>query len=59
MKQSIAVWDELVVIDIYRRSKTVWVATGRYMDKHLNAAASTASAAAKRWQDAATKRGNG
>lgn len=58
MKQSITVWDELVVIDIYRRSKTVWVATGKYMGEHFNAAASTASAAADRWQEAARIRGN-
>ena len=58
MKQTVRVWDELQEITVYQKSKSVWVAAGEYMGERIETKASSASAAAKHWQDAARYKGN-
>ena len=58
MKQTVRVWDESQEITVYQKSKTVWVAVGEYMGGRVETKGSSASAAAKHWQDAARYRGN-
>jgi hypothetical protein len=58
MKQTVRVWDELQEITVYQKSKSVWVAVGEYMGDRIETKASSASAAARHWQDAARYRGN-
>ncbi|MBR0971876.1 hypothetical protein [Bradyrhizobium japonicum] len=58
MKQRVLVWDEPVEIDVYQKSKTVWIATGSYKGKHHEVKRSTPGAAAKGWADAARYHSN-
>jgi hypothetical protein len=52
------VWDEPHDIAVYRKSKSVWVATGDYMGKLIVVQDKSASTAAKRWREAAEYKGN-
>jgi hypothetical protein len=56
--RAVRVWDELQEIAVYQKSKTVWVAVGEYMGGRIETKASSASAAAKHWQEAARYKGN-
>ncbi len=58
-EHTVAVWGRLQNIIIYQKSKTVWVATGKYMEEDHQSEGPTASSAAKRWQQWATNKGNG
>jgi hypothetical protein len=58
MKQVVKVWDVSHEITVYQKSKSVWVAVGDYGGAHVEAKSSSASAAAKAWQEAARYRGN-
>jgi len=58
MKQTVRVWDQPQEITVYQKSKSVWVAVGEYMGERVETKGSSASAAAKHWQDAAQYRGN-
>ena len=58
-ERSVAVWGRLQNIIVYQKSKTVWVATGKYMGEDHQAEGPTANSAAKRWQQWATYKGNG
>jgi hypothetical protein len=58
MKQRVYVWDEPVEIDVYQKSKTVWIAVGEYIGKHHEVKRSTPGAAAKGWADAAKYHSN-
>jgi hypothetical protein len=58
MKQRVYVWDEPVEIDVYQKSKTVWIAVGEYKGKHHEVKRSTRGAAAKGWADAAKYHSN-
>ena len=53
-ERAVAVWGRLQNIIVYQKSKTVWVATGKYMGEDHQAQGSNANAAAKRWQQWAT-----
>jgi hypothetical protein len=58
-ERSVAVWGRLQNIIVYQKSKTVWVATGKYMGEDHQSQGSAANTAAKRWQQWATYKGNG
>ena len=58
-KHTVAVWGRLQNIIVYQKSKTVWVATGKYMGEDHELQGPTANTAAKRWQEWATYKGNG
>jgi hypothetical protein len=50
---SVKVWDETVEIEVVRRSKAVWVASGRYNGKYHEVKRATASAAVSAWANVA------
>lgn len=58
MKQAVRVWDVSYEITVYQKSKSVWVAVGDYLGEWVEVKASSASSAAKHWQEAARYRGN-
>jgi Zn-finger nucleic acid-binding protein len=58
MKKRVVVWGEQVEVDVYQRSKTVWIARGEYNGKSYEGKASTPGAAAKAWADAAKYHSN-
>jgi hypothetical protein len=58
-ERSVAVWGRLQNIIVYQKSKTVWVATGKYMGEDHQSQGPSANTAAKRWQQWATYKGNG
>lgn len=53
MKMRVKVWNDDVEIDVYQKSKSVWVAVGEYLGKHHEVKSSSAGSAAKLWADAA------
>jgi hypothetical protein len=57
MKISV-VWGKQVEVEVYRRSKTVWIARGEYNGKSYESKASTPGAAAKAWADEAQYQNN-
>ena len=57
-KQNVVVWDEPHEITVYLKSKSVWIAVGDYMMERVEVKSSSATAAAKLWQETARYRGN-
>ncbi len=58
MKHAVKVWNEEVEIHVIQKSKSVWIASGAYMDQHIEVSRRSASAAIKAWKDAARYKGN-
>ena len=58
MTRRVMVWDKPYDVEVYQKSKTVWIAVGEYMGKHLDTKGSTEGAALRRWVEAARYRGN-
>jgi hypothetical protein len=54
----VRVWNEEVEVDVYQKSKTVWVAVGTYMGKTIEVKGRSGSSALALWRDAARYRGN-
>jgi hypothetical protein len=52
IKQTVRVWDKPREITVYQESKSVWIAIGDDMDERVEVKASSASAAARHWQEA-------
>ena len=46
-------------VDVYQKSKTVWIAVGTYMGKRIEVKGRSANAAITQWQDATRFMGNG
>lgn len=57
MQMMIEVWGERIAIEVYQRSKSVWMAQGSYLDQHVQTTDRTAGAAAKRWREAVRYQG--
>jgi hypothetical protein len=57
-KTTVRVWDKPYEITVYQKSKTVWIAVGDYVGRSVETKRSSASAAAKAWQEAARYWGN-
>lgn len=53
----VEVWGRQVTISIYQRSKSVWIATGTYLDQTIEVKRPTSGAAVKGWVDAAKYKG--
>lgn len=53
----VEVWGQLVPVSVYQRSKSVWIATGTYLDHHIETKDSSANTALLRWKEAARYRG--
>jgi len=58
-RRTVAVSGRLQNIIVYQKSKTVWVATGKYMGEDHQSQGPTANTAVKRWQEWATYKENG
>ena len=58
MKLMVKVWDEPHEIDVYQKSKSVWIAVGEYMGERLEVKGRTESQAANNWREAARYKGN-
>ncbi len=56
-QRSVKVWGQDVPVEVFQRSKSVWVAVGRYMNQHIETKDRTPGAAMKRWAEAARSRG--
>lgn len=57
MERTVLVWDRPHKVQVYQKSKAVWVATGDYMGRNLLTTDRTAEYALRRWKEAATARG--
>jgi hypothetical protein len=57
-KQTVVVWNVSYEIITYQNSPSVWFAVGDYMGESINVKASSASAAANKWREAARYREN-
>jgi hypothetical protein len=58
-KHQVRVWDQPYEVETYRKSKSVWVASGEYMGEHHSTQDRTEGAAVKRWCEWARFKGNG
>ena len=57
-KHIVKVWDEEFEITVAQKSKTVWIAVGKYMGKMVEAKGTSESSAVAHWREAARYRGN-
>ncbi len=51
--RTVKVWGRDVEISVYQKTKTVWIATGSYLDKHYEVKGRTETQAASAWAEAA------
>jgi len=58
MERQVAVWDKPQVVDVYRKSRSVWIAVGDYMAERLEVKGLTESTAINRQREAARYRRN-
>lgn len=56
-QRTIEVWGEQVPVDVYQRSKSVWVAVGEYMGQRIETKDRSAGSALLRWKEAARYKG--
>jgi hypothetical protein len=54
----VTVWGKPHEVTVCRESKTVWIATGIYMDKTIEVKGQSAMSAIKLWRSTATYRAN-
>lgn len=57
-ERRVMVWGQPHVIEVYRTSKSVWVAVGEYMGQRIEVKGRSDSQAASAWREAARYRGN-
>lgn len=57
MERTVQVWGQPQKVDVWQKSKAVWVASGDYMGQPIETQDRSAGAALKRWREAATSRG--
>jgi len=53
----VVVWGQQYPVTTYQKSKSVWVATGEYMDESHSTEDRTEGAAVKRWREWAQYKG--
>ena len=58
MTMNVEVWDRNYEVDVYQRSKSVWIAIGDYMGQSVEVKGSSASSAVAHWKEAARYMGN-
>jgi len=58
MKLKVNVWDKPHEIDVYQKSKSVWIAVGDYMGESIEVKGRTESQAVNNWRRAARYKGN-
>lgn len=59
MPDTVIVWGKPVEVSVYQKSKTVWIATGSYHDRHIEVQGRTESTALSLWRKTAEYWGNG
>ncbi len=59
MTQTVLVHGKPHDVEVYQKSKTVWIAVGDCMGERLETKDSSSGAALKRWKEAAEYKGNG
>jgi hypothetical protein len=55
-RHRVVVWSDTVEIETYMNSKSVWIATGKYLDQDITVKDRSPNSAARRWMDAAAYR---
>lgn len=55
--EMVSVWGKRYPVTVYQKSKSVWIASGTYMDEHKQTKGSTMGAALKRWREWAEYKG--
>jgi hypothetical protein len=58
MLQRVIVWGEPFDIEVHQKSKSVWVASGKYMDEYHSCQDRSPTTAAARWREWAQYKGN-
>jgi hypothetical protein len=56
-EMTVMVWGEPVTVYVTQKSKSVWIASGSYLEHSIETKGSSATSAAKHWADAARYRG--
>jgi len=59
MAHEVEVWGAKIEVEVYQKSKSVWIAVGYYMDQRIEVKRASRGAALKGWIEAARYRGNG
>jgi hypothetical protein len=57
-RRIVKVWGKQHAVEVYQKSKAVWVATGDYMGKTIRTQDRSEGSALQRWREAAEYRGN-
>jgi len=47
---TVKVWGKFYTVEVYQKSKSVWIASGEYMEEHHSTQGRSASSAAAAWQ---------
>lgn len=58
MERTVKVWDQDVKISVYQKSKTVWMAVGKYLGHRIEVNGRSANSAVVLWVNAARYKGN-
>lgn len=57
MTRTVQVWGETVEIDVFQRSKIVWIARGTYLGEHVEVKSKSPGAVVTLWRKTAEYRG--
>ena len=58
VEHTVSVWDRPHQVSSYQKSKTVWIAVGKYHGERIETKGGTESQAVASWREAARYRGN-
>jgi lysylphosphatidylglycerol synthetase-like protein (DUF2156 family) len=58
MQRTVRIWENPNTVCVYRKSKSIWIAIGDYIGKHIEVRDQSESAALNRWREAAEYKGN-
>lgn len=58
MSEIVRVWNVDVEVNVYQKSKSVWIAVGTYLGHQIEVKARSDSSALALWRDAARYKGN-
>lgn len=57
MEHTINVWDRPQTVEVYQKSKSVWIAVGDYMGERIEVKGTSRTSALAAWKEAARYRG--
>lgn len=58
MSDIVRVWNVDVEVNVYQKSKSVWIAVGTYLGQSIEVKGRSASSALALWRDTARYKGN-